>query len=75
MLQKKSQIVLPEKEPKKQNKRKTKVKVENKTEVKPPKPPNKETIKAPKGKRENEINIDEISKKAKKEENNQKNFP
>ena len=54
-------IVLLETEPKK-----TKVRVEIKKEIKPPKPPKKETIKAPKRKRKNEINIDEISKKNKK---------
>ena len=42
---------------------KKKVKVEIKTEIKPPK---KEKIKAPKRKRKNEINIDEISQKPKK---------
>ena len=55
---KKSQIVLPETEPKK-SKRKTKVKAEINTEIKPPKPPKKEKIKAQKRKRKNEINIDE----------------
>ena len=48
------------------NKRKTKAKVEIKTEIKPPKPPKKGKIKAPKRKRRNEINIDEISKTPKK---------
>ena len=65
MPQKKSQIVLPETEPKR-NKRKTKVKVEIKTEIKPPKPPKKEKTKAPERKRKNEINIDEISDEKKK---------
>ena len=62
-------IVLLETEPKK-----TKVRVEIKKEIKPPEPPKKETIKAPKRKRKNEINIDQISKKTKNEGNDQKNF-
>ena len=48
------------------------MKVETKTEIKPPKPPRKETIKAPKRKRKNQINIDEITKN---EKNDQKNLP
>ena len=43
-------------------KKKTKVKVKIKTEVKPPK---KEKVKTRKGKRKNEINIGEVSKKTK----------
>ena len=58
----------------KKNKRKTKVKVEIKTEIKPPKLPRKETIKAPKRKRKNQFNIDEISKKPKTKKTIKKTF-
>ena len=55
---KKSQVFVPQTEPKK--KRKTKVKVEIKSEIKPPKLPKRQKVKTRKQKRKNEINIDEV---------------